>query len=82
MVPAEALVVREGKNLVAKVEGGRVHLVPIQLGRTTGKTLEILTGVAPGDVVALDLPVELGDGTALQAVEKKAESRGARAPER
>jgi membrane fusion protein, multidrug efflux system len=79
-VPAEALVVRNGKNLVAKIEHDRVRLVPIDPGRTNGSTLEIRSGVAPGDVVALDLPVELPDGAAVQPVEKKQESGDGGAP--
>jgi RND family efflux transporter MFP subunit len=74
-VPAEALVVRGGRNLVGRVEGERVHLVPIEPGPTNGKTLEVRTGIREGDVVALDLPVDVADGAALQPVEKKVAPR-------
>jgi RND family efflux transporter MFP subunit len=76
-VPQEALIVRGGKNLVAKVVDGHAHLAEVEPGRTNGKTLEILRGVAAGDVVALDLPVDLSDGAAVQAQEKET-SAGAR----
>jgi len=81
-VPVEALVVRGGKNLLAKVVDGRVHLVPIDPGRTDGKTLEVLRGISAGDEVALDLPVDLSDGATIQPLEKKTEhsDAGAKAP--
>jgi membrane fusion protein (multidrug efflux system) len=76
-VPVEALVVRGGKNMLARIEANRVHLVEIDVGLTNGKTLQVLRGIGPGDQVALDLPVDVSDGAQVQPQEKKPEAKGA-----
>jgi hypothetical protein len=75
-VPVEALIVRGGKNMVARIESRRVHLTEIDVGVTNGRRLQVLRGVAPGDEVALDLPVDVPDDAPVQPQEAP-ESRGA-----
>ena len=68
-IPAEALVVRAGKNMVARVVDGHVHLAEIDVGQTNGKILRVPRGIAAGDVIALDLPVDVPDGAPVQPQE-------------
>jgi len=75
-VPVEALVVRAGKNMVARVEHNRVHLAEVDVGQTNGRTLQVLRGLALGDHVALDLPLDVADGAPIQAEEKEPQGPG------
>ena len=69
-VPAEALVSRGGKNMVARVEGSHVHFVEVEVGKSDGQTMQIERGIAEGDVVALNVPTEVNEGSAVQPSEK------------
>jgi RND family efflux transporter MFP subunit len=66
VVPAEALLIRRGNPMVAVVEGDRVHLVPVDVGTSDGRTLQITSGLRGDEMVALNLPAELGEGAAVQ----------------
>jgi RND family efflux transporter MFP subunit len=80
IVPVEALVVRGGKNMIAKVEADHVHLAEIDVGTTDGRTLHVLRGIAPGEMVALDLPVDVPDGAVVQPQERSPAAPGTRGP--
>ncbi len=69
-VPSEALVIREGKNWLATVRDRKIQLVEVEVGATDGKQVRILRGIAPGDVIALNVPVELENDSAVQPVDK------------
>jgi membrane fusion protein, multidrug efflux system len=71
-VPAEALVARGDKLAVARVENGRLRFVEVETGFNDGKVLQIRSGVAEGDVIALSPPSDLGDGAPVQPAEKEA----------
>ena len=69
LIPAEALISREGKLLVAVVEGGKIHLVPIRTGVDDGRTVEVLSGLRGGELVALNLGGDARDGAPVQIPE-------------
>jgi HlyD family secretion protein len=54
VVPDEAVLVRQGRDLVFVVEGGRAQWTYVDVGARSGDFVEITTGVAPGDTVAVD----------------------------
>ncbi|HVY47964.1 MAG TPA: efflux RND transporter periplasmic adaptor subunit [Minicystis sp.] len=66
-VPNEALVERDGHDLVAVVRDGAVHFAPIDIGGTDGRVLRVLRGVDSGETVAIDVPVELREGERVRA---------------
>lgn len=70
-VPAEALSGRGDRQQVALVRDGRLHFVDVEPGLSDGRTLQVRRGVAPGDVVALSPPADLGEGAPVQAVEPR-----------
>lgn len=70
-VPAEALSGRGDRQQVAIVRDGRLHFVDVEPGASDGRTLQIRRGVAPGDVVALSPPADLGEGAPVQPVEPR-----------
>lgn len=70
-VPNEALVIRDGKTLVAIVKDKRVHFSEVELGATDGKNVRILRGLALDDTIGLNVPVELEENGAVQPVDAR-----------
>ena len=69
-VPNEALLVRGDKTMVAVVKDNQVKLQPVDPGLNDGKNVQLKTPLEEGQVVALNLPIELGDGSHIQPVER------------
>ncbi len=63
IVPASAVVERDGATSVFIIEGEVARLRRVEAAATTGAQRNILTGLNPGDSVILDPPPELADGT-------------------
>jgi RND family efflux transporter MFP subunit len=66
LVPNAAIIVRAGHLRAGVVAGNRVHLVPIEVGVSDGNRTQVVSGLSPGELVAVDLPAELGDGAVVQ----------------
>lgn len=54
VVPDEAVLVRQGRDLVFVVQDGRAQWQYVGLGARSGDYVEITEGVAPGDTIAVD----------------------------
>ncbi|PQJ36481.1 hypothetical protein BSZ35_13355 [Salinibacter sp. 10B] len=54
VVPDEAVLVRQGRDLVFVIKGGRAQWSYVELGARSGDYVEITKGVAPGDSIAVD----------------------------
>lgn len=65
LVPSEALLVRAGKTQVATVVDGKLHFVDVAVGSSTGKTVQLMSGVKAGDRVAVNVPSELEEGSVV-----------------
>ncbi|WP_263384126.1 efflux RND transporter periplasmic adaptor subunit [Granulicella arctica] len=50
-VPGDAVVVRQDKNMVAIVRDEKIRMVPVEIGRDYGPSVEILNGLHEGDWV-------------------------------
>jgi multidrug efflux pump subunit AcrA (membrane-fusion protein) len=50
-VPGDAVVVRQDQNTVAVVRDQKIQLVPIDIGRDYGPSVEVLSGLKEGDLV-------------------------------
>lgn len=69
VVPDEAVLVRQGRDLVFVIEDGHAQWEYVDLGERSGNRVEITSGVAPGDTVAVDghfalahdAPVKIGE---------------------
>ena len=67
VLPARAILVRQGRDLVFRANGGRAEWVYVTLGERSGEHVEVLEGVAAGDTIAVaghfalahDAPVEV-----------------------
>jgi HlyD family secretion protein len=54
VVPEDAVLVRQGRDLVFVVQQGRAQWSYVDLGARSGDYVEITDGVAPGDTIAVD----------------------------
>jgi HlyD family secretion protein len=54
VVPADAVLVRQGRDLVFVVEAGRAQWTYVDLGARSGEVVEITSGLSPSDTVAVD----------------------------
>jgi RND family efflux transporter MFP subunit len=53
VVPADAVLVRQGRDLVFRVNNGRAEWVYVEVGRRSGNEVEIVDGLKPGDEIAI-----------------------------
>lgn len=67
IVPSGALVMRDHGSQVATVTTqGRVHLIPIVIGRDLGGKVEINSGIAPGTRIVANPPDSISEGEAVE----------------
>jgi len=66
-VPADAIIFNSGGLQVAVIEDGVAHIRKISVARDFGKEVEARDGVKPGDQVILNPPVDLVEGSKVQA---------------
>jgi RND family efflux transporter MFP subunit len=62
VVPADALIFNRGGLQVAVVKDGVVHIRKVEVARDFGTELEVRDGVADGDQVVLNPPVDVVEG--------------------
>jgi HlyD family secretion protein len=68
VAPRSAVVTRDGRSFVLRVEGGVAREVPVRIGIATETRVELLAGVAPGDVLVHgEAAQRLGDGARVEA---------------
>jgi len=61
-VPVSALIFRSAGLQLALLEGDKVHLVPVTLGRDFGSQVEVASGLKEGDKIINSPPDSLMDG--------------------
>jgi hypothetical protein len=67
-VPDDALIFRDGKPFVPVVRNGRLRLASVTLGYDDGINIQITDGVAPGDLVALNVGQAARDGDPVRPI--------------
>ena len=69
IVPTTALIFRrEGMQLSTLVNGDKAHLVHVTIGQDDGATVQIITGLKPGDQIIQDPPDSLIEGERVTVV--------------
>ena len=67
-VPAAALIFRASGPQVARVDSsGKISFHNVTIGRDDGSVVELSSGVAPGDRLALNVSSQIGDGELVRA---------------
>ncbi|AWV06231.1 efflux RND transporter periplasmic adaptor subunit [Marilutibacter maris] len=69
LVPAAAVVERDGGQVAFVVDDGRASRRGVQVGRTLGDDLEVSEGLSGGDTVVLDPPAALTDGGKVEVAD-------------
>lgn len=69
LISSEALVIRDGKTMVAEIKDGKVHYADIDLGYNDGRDVRVLRGLSGGETIGLDVPVEVEEGGGVQAIQ-------------
>jgi RND family efflux transporter MFP subunit len=75
LVSADAIIFNKGGLQVAVVENGVVRVKKITVARDLGTEVEVSDGVAEGDQVVLNPPVNLADGGKVQVQTKAVAER-------
>jgi RND family efflux transporter MFP subunit len=65
-----ALIDRNGKTFAYLLEDNRVRETPVQVGKTFGDMVEILSGLKAGDRVVITPPKGLKDGSRIKVAER------------
>jgi RND family efflux transporter MFP subunit len=70
VVPTSALIFRRDADIEVGtvVEGGTAHLVPVKIGEDDGASVQIVSGLNPGDQVIQDPPDSLIEGEKVTVV--------------
>jgi multidrug efflux pump subunit AcrA (membrane-fusion protein) len=66
LISGDAIAIRKDQSQVAVVRDGKIHFVPVTLGRDFGTAVEILTGLSAGDVIVVDVTDDVVEGAAVQ----------------
>lgn len=65
LIPGAAIVVRNGKSGVYRIENNYVHFAPIYIGRDYGDETEVVGGLNEGDVIATTITDALREGVKI-----------------
>jgi len=80
LISGDAVVVRNDTSVVATVVNGKIHIVPVVLGRDFGSAIEILNGLHVGDEIVTNVTDDVVEGAAVQAQEAKSSQQKQSAP--
>lgn len=66
LIQGDAIAIRHDRPEVATIVNGRVHFVPVSIGRDYGTTTEITNGLRPGDVIVVNVTDDVVEGARVQ----------------
>jgi multidrug efflux pump subunit AcrA (membrane-fusion protein) len=66
VITGDAIAIRHNMSMVATVVNGKIHFVPVTIGRDFGSETEILTGLKAGDIIVTDVTDDVAEGAAVQ----------------
>lgn len=67
-VPEQAVILQPQSNLVYKVVDGKAQMAPVQLGQRIKGWVEIVSGLAAGDIVVTGGHQKIGPGSPVQSI--------------
>jgi multidrug efflux pump subunit AcrA (membrane-fusion protein) len=65
LISGDALMIRHDRSMVATVVNGKIHLVPVTIGRDFGSEAEILTGLKAGDTIVTQVTDDVVEGATV-----------------
>ena len=81
VITGDAIAIRHNTSTVATVVNGKIHFVPVTIGRDYGSETEILTGLQAGDIIVTDVTDDVVEGAAVQVHMAKAAAPQASTPQ-
>jgi multidrug efflux pump subunit AcrA (membrane-fusion protein) len=72
VVPGDAVVVRGDRNTVAIVRDEKIKMVPVEIGRDYGPSVEILSGLQEGDWVVETVTDDVREGVKVRTRQSQA----------
>jgi hypothetical protein len=81
LINGDAIAVRNNRSEVATVVNGKIHFVPVAIGRDYGTAVEIDTGLKPGDIIVTDVTDDVVEGAAVQVHQTKSPTQQQRPPQ-
>jgi hypothetical protein len=75
VIPGDAVVVRRDRTAVAIVRDQKIQIVPVEIGRDYGPSVEILSGLNEGDWVVTTVTDDVRDGVKVRAQQKQTEGQ-------
>jgi multidrug efflux pump subunit AcrA (membrane-fusion protein) len=76
VVPGDAVVVRQDRTAVALVNNNQIQMVPVEIGRDYGPSVEILSGVREGDWVVTTVTDEVRAGVKVRSRKSEQDASG------
>ena len=70
LIPKEAVATKDGRRIVQKVEGDTVSIVEVSEGLADGDRVQIVKGLAAGDVVLADARRQLAAGAKVRGISR------------
>ncbi len=80
LISGDAVAVRNDTSVVATVVNGKIHIVPVVLGRDFGSAIEILNGLHAGDEIVTNVTDDVVEGAAVQMQEVKSSQQKPSSP--
>jgi multidrug efflux pump subunit AcrA (membrane-fusion protein) len=77
VIPGDAVVVRKDRTAVAIVRDQKIQIVPVEIGRDYGPSVEILSGLNEGDWIVTTVTDSVRDGVKVRAQQKQTEGQDA-----
>jgi hypothetical protein len=72
LIDGDAIVIRNNRSVVAVVDGnGKVHFVPVTIGRDFGGAVEITNGLQAGQTIVVNVTDDVADGATVQSHPEK-----------
>jgi RND family efflux transporter MFP subunit len=76
IIPVPTLIFRSEGLRVGVVQSNKVKLVPITIGRDDGRTVEVVEGLQPSDLIVQNPPDSLVDGETVRVVAPPQQANG------
>jgi multidrug efflux pump subunit AcrA (membrane-fusion protein) len=66
VITGDAIAIRKNTSMVATVVDGKVHWVPVTIGRDYGSETEIVAGLKAGDIIVTDVTDDVVEGAPVE----------------
>lgn len=80
VAPGDAVVVRQDKTSIAIVRDQKIQIVPVEIGRDYGPSVEILSGLKEGDLVVSTVTDSVRDGVKVRTRQDQSQEEEAMGP--